>query len=427
MAEQPRLCAFGPCEALLTQYRKQGPVIHRRNTVILLGAEANEFVFANAEAFAWREAYQAVIPVDGPTALIVSDGADHRRRRSFALPALQHRRVGEYMQTMADNTDAVIDAWRPGSRIEIYEQLRSVIRRNTAECLFGPRIAVHADFLGDQLQPLLDLTNLDARRQRLHRLLGSPLSRRAVAARSRIDELLDGAIAAARVRPQADDRMLTTMINGRPDRCESLSDNEIRDMIVSLIADGYEVTSGAIGWAVYALLTVPGAWNAAAAEVRRVLDGLPPTPATLNELTYLNGVVQETVRLCTTVFARVVKRDLWFDGHHIRAGQRLLFSAYVTHRIPELWPQPWEFRPQRWDPSAPGYRKPTPYEFIPFGRGLHRCLGSAMAITQMTVMLARLVAKTTLQLPAQHIRAHNMAALRPWPGLTVDVVEGAAS
>ncbi|RUP04200.1 MAG: cytochrome P450 [Mycobacterium sp.] len=421
--KQPRLFAFPPCDALLALYRQQGPVIHvrRRNTVILLGAEANEFVFTHSDAFSWKEAFEALIPLDGPTALIVSDGADHRRRRSFALPALQHRRVGDYVHTIVDNTDAVIDTWRPGARVEIYEQLRSVVRRNTAECLFGPRIADHADFLGEQLQPLIDLTNLDPRKRRLHRRLGSPLSRRAMAARERIDQLVDAAIADCRLRPGVDDGMLTTMVNGRDGRCESLSDKEIRDMIVSLIADGYEVTSGAIAWAIYALLTIPGAWDTAAAEVRRVLAGGPPSPAALRELTYINGVVHETVRLCTTNSARKVKRDLWFGGHPIRAGQRLVFSAYVTHRLPELWPDPWQFRPERWDSSAPDYRKPTPYEFIPFGRGVHRCIGSAMAITQMTAMIARLVARTTLRLPAQRIEARNIAALRPWPGLFVDI------
>ncbi|MDP7728964.1 MULTISPECIES: cytochrome P450 [Mycobacterium] len=428
VAEHPRLCAFPPCEALLTLYRQRGPVINvrRRDTVILLGAAANEFVFTNSDAFSWREAFEELIPVDGPTALIVSDGDDHRRRRGFALPALQHRRVGDYVQTMAVNTDAVIDAWLPGTRVDIFQQFRSVIRRNTAECLFGPRIAVHADYLGEQLQPLIDLTNLNPSRRRLHRWLGSPFARRAKASRERIDELVDAVIADSRLRPRADDRMLTTLISGRADRCESLSDNEIRDMIVSLIADGYEVTSGALAWAIYALLTVPGAWDAAAAEVRRVLNGRPPTPATLRDLTYLNGVVHETVRLCTTNSARKVKRDLRFEGHPIRAGQRLIFSAYVTHRLPELWPEPWEFRPERWDSAAPDYRKPTPYEFIPFGRGLHRCIGSSIAITQMMVMLARLVGRTTLRLPPQHIRAHNIAALRPWPGLTVEIAERAS-
>jgi cytochrome P450 len=114
-------------------------------------------------------------------------------------------------------------------------------------------------------------------------------------------------------------------------------------------------------------------------------------------------------------------RDLSFDGHRIPAGRLLVFSAYVTHRQAELWPRPTGFRPQRWHPESPEYRKPAPHEFIPFSGGLHRCIGSLMATTEMTVMLARLVARTSLRLPAQRIRAVNFAALSPHPGLTVEV------
>src|SRR6185437_508982 len=132
-----------------------------------------------------------------------------------------------------------------------------------------------------------------------------------------------------------------------------------------------------------------------------------------NDLTYLNGVVHETLRLYSpgVISARRVMRALEFDGHRIPAGRLLIFSAYVTHRQPELWPEPTEFRPQRWDPEASDYRKPAPHEFIPFSGGLHRCVGSVMATTEMTVMLARLIARTTLRLPAQRIRAANLAAL----------------
>ena len=142
------------------------------------------------------------------------------------------------------------------------------------------------------------------------------------------------------------------------------------------------------------------------------------TAGDLDALTYLNGVVHETLRLYPpgVISARRVMRDLSFDGHRIRAGRLLIFSPYVTHRLPELWPEPTEFRPLRWDSGAPGYRKPAPHEFLPFSGGLHRCIGAAMATTEMTVMLARLVARTRLRLPAQRIRARNLAALSPRPG-----------
>jgi cytochrome P450 len=433
MKSQPhRPVPYPPGDALLALYRRRGPVINagvgRHGYTYLLGAEANKFVFANADAFSWRETFENLAIVDGPTALIVSDGADHQRRRSVIAPGLRHREIQNYVRTMVSVIDTVIDGWKVGQRLDIYQQFRSAVRRSTAESLFGRRIAAHSDFLGEQLQPLLDLTHQLPQVVRLHRWAKTPAWRRAMTARTRINDLVDAQIAEARIASRPDDHMLTMLITGRGDEGYALSDNEIRDSIISLITAGYETTSGALAWATYALLTLPGAWEAAADEVHRVLGDRPPASwnlADLAALTYLNGVVHETLRLYPpgVISARRVMRDLWFDGHRIREGRLLIFSPYVTHRIPELWPEPTEFRPRRWDPGSPDYRKPAPYEFIPFSGGLHRCIGAVMATTEMTVMLARLVARTRLRLPAQRIRAHNLAALSPRPGLTVEIAD----
>jgi cytochrome P450 len=418
---------------LLALHRRRGPVINsgvgRHGYTYLLGTEANKFVFANADAFSWRETFQNLALVDGPTALIVSDGDDHRRRRSVVAPGLRHRQVQDYVQTMVASIDAVIDGWRRGQRLDIYQECRRAVRRSTAESLFGQRMAVHSDFLGEQLQPLLDLTHRLPQVVLLQQRVNSPGWRRAMAARERINDLVDAQIADARAQPKSDDHMLTMLIGGRGDDGYTLSDNEIRDSVISLITAGYATTSGALAWAIYSLLSLPGAWDTAAEEVHRVLGERPPRAGDLDALTYLNGVVHETLRLYppAVISARRVMRDLWFDGHRIRAGRLLIFSAYVTHRLPDLWSSPTEFRPLRWDPGAPGYRKPAPAEFIPFSGGVHRCIGAAMATTEMTVMLARLVARTTLRLPVQRIRAGNFAALAPRPGLTVDVTDGPVS
>ena len=423
-----QLVPYLPCEALLALYRRRGPVINsglgRHGYTYLLGADANKFVFANADAFSWRETFENLAIVDGPTALIVSDGADHQRRRSVIAPGLRHREIQNYVQIMASTIDTVIDGWRPGQRLDIYREFRSAVRRSTAESLFGPRIAAHSDFLGAQLQPLLDLTHQLPQVMHMQRWAKTPAWRRAMTARARINDLIDAQIAEARSAPRPDDHMLTMLINGRGDEDYALSDNEIRDSVISLITAGYETTSGALAWATHALLTVPGAWHAAADEVRHVCGDRPPGADDLAALTYLNGVVHETLRLYPpgVISARRVMRDLRFDGHRIRAGRLLIFSAYVTHRIPEVWLDPTEFRPLRWDPGSPDYRKPAPHEFIPFSGGLHRCIGAVMATTEMTVMLARLVSRTRLRLPAQRIRAHNLAALSPRPGLTTEVV-----
>ncbi|CPR07632.1 P450 heme-thiolate protein [Mycobacterium bohemicum DSM 44277] len=159
----------------------------------------------------------------------------------------------------------------------------------------------------------------------------------------------------------------------------------------------------------------------------RVIGERPPTATDLDSLAFLRGVVYETLRLYPpgVISARRVMRDLRFDGHRIRAGRLLIFSAYVTHRLPELRPEPTEFRPQRWDAASADYRRPAPHEFIPFSGGLHRCIGSVMATTELTVMLARVLARTRMRLPAQRFRAGNVAALRPKPGLTVQITDSA--
>lgn len=425
------LVRYPPGDALLALYRRRGPVISTgvgsHGYTYLLGPEANKFVFANADAFSWRETFENLVPVDGPTALIVSDGEDHRRRRSVVAPGLRHRQIQDYVDTMVSNIDAAIDTWRVGEKLDLYQAFRNTVRRSTADSLFGPRLAAHSDFLGGQLEPLLALTRRPPQVMRVQKRLNSPGWRRAMAARRRIDDLVDARIAEARSQPRPDDHMLTTLLNGRSDDGDGLQDNEIRDAIVSIITAGYETTSGALAWAAHTLLTAPGAWDAAAAEVDAVLGGRPPTATDLTALTFLNGVVHETLRLYppAVISARRVIRDLRFEGHRIKAGRLLIFSAYVTHRLPEIWPAATEFRPRRWDADAPDYRKPAPHEFIPFSGGLHRCIGAAMATTEMTVMLARLVARTTLRLPPQRIRAAHFAALSPSPGLTVEVVGSA--
>jgi cytochrome P450 len=117
MSKQPhRPVPYLPGEALLALYRRRGAVINsgvgRHGYTYLLGPEANKFVFANADAFSWAQTFESLAIVDGPTALIVSDGDDHRRRRSVVAPGLRHRQIQDYVQTMAGNIDAVIDGWR---------------------------------------------------------------------------------------------------------------------------------------------------------------------------------------------------------------------------------------------------------------------------------------------------------------------------
>ncbi|MBB3052611.1 hypothetical protein FHS23_003645 [Prauserella isguenensis] len=418
--------SYPPGEILLAAYRRRGPVTGIGRYVYLLGPEANRFVFAHSELFRWREAFEGLIPVDGSTSLIVSDGSAHRRRRRLVQPALHHRQVESYLEIMADNADATVDEWRPGQRVDLYRQFRSAIRRSTIESLFGRRLAAESAFFGAQLQALLDLVDHLPQVVTWQRRLRTRQWRRAMRARARVDERIASEISRARSGSiDDDDHVLASLVHGRDETGDGLSDEEVRDQVVTLIAAGFETTSAAAAWAVYAMLTTPGVWERAAAEVSEVLGDRPPGRQDLARLTYLDGVVHETLRLYppAVVSARKVATGFEFGGREVRAGSMLLYSPYVTHRLPELWSEPLRFRPERWMTTDPDHPKRGLHEYLPFSAGAHRCIGATLATTELTVMLARLLARRDLCLPEQDIRPTSFAAMRPKHGLLVDICE----
>jgi cytochrome P450 len=101
----------------------------------------------------------------------------------------------------------------------------------------------------------------------------------------------------------------------------------------------------------------------------------------------------------------------------------VLYSPYVTHRMPELWPEAERFEPLRWLPGDPRYRKPGPHEFLPFGGGPHRCIGAGFATTELGALLGRLVRRTRLELVSQRVRPTSLAAMRPRDGLFIRVTD----
>jgi cytochrome P450 len=420
--------ARNPCASLLRLYAEAGPVAsvgtRRRPLVHLFGPDANAFVFANSGLFRWREAFDLLVPVNGETALIVSDGADHRRRRRLVQPAFHHRRVGGYVARMAANTDAALESWRPGRTLDAYAELRSVIRRSTVEVLFGDRLAADAEVIGRRLQTALAAIDRNFVLQMALRSLPNPYMRRVAAARAQVARRVDEEVDRRRREGDGGDDVLAMLIAARDEDGTGLTRQELQDQVISLISAGYDTTSAAMAWAVYALATHPGAEDRARREVAAVVGDRPVTAADLPALTYLDGVVNETLRLFppAVLSARVPVEDFAYGGHRIPAGAMVLYSPFVTHRMPRVWPLAGRFRPDRWDPDSGLHRPATPSTYLPFGGGPHRCIGSTLATVEIKTMLACLLRRTRLQLLSPAVTPTSVTAMRPRGGLPVRVL-----
>ncbi|WP_163572415.1 cytochrome P450 [Fodinicola feengrottensis] len=140
----------------------------------------------------------------------------------------------------------------------------------------------------------------------------------------------------------------------------------------------------------------------------------------LPQLSYLDNVVSETLRLYPPgpIDLRKSISAFDFEGHHIPAGTSIIISPYVTHRLPELWPEPTRFDPSRWSHQ----RKPAPYEYLPFGGGTHRCIGSMFATTEVKTMLAHFVRERRVELLSTSDAAVGLATMRPKHGIPARVL-----
>jgi cytochrome P450 len=396
-----------------------------QRATLLFGPEANRLVLADQpDAFEWGPAMRLLEVVDGPTALVVTDGPEHRRRRRLVQPAFAIKRVDAHLDLIVREIDRALDAWQPGTRLDAAEGLRAAIRRIVVRGLFGQQLGELADEIGDRLEPALRY------------LTRTPLARldvdlrwngygRALAARRAVDELTRAEVARRRadgVDAVASPDTLSALLAAAEEAegsDEPLTDDEICDQIRSLVAAGYDTTSSAAGWLVHALGAHGSAFAALREQVRDVLGDRPPTIDDLKAVPLVDGVVRETLRLWPPglVGGRVSVRDVEVHGFHVPAGTTVMYSPYITHRLPELWGDPLAFRPERW---AGG--EPEPYSFVPFGGGHRRCIGFALATLELQVLAVRLAQRASWTLDRPEAKGAGIATFAPKHGVPITVL-----
>lgn len=393
-------------------------------TIYVFGPEANRHSLAdNTANFTWREAFHLLEVVDGPTALVVSDGEDHRRRRRLVQPAFSLKRIDTHLELIVRELDRTLDAWRPGSALRAHGALRAAIRRIVVRALFGTHLGSLADEIGERLEPALRYV------QR------TPLSRfdvdlrvngygRAKAAARDVDELILQEIARRRGRgvdADADPDILSALLATAEEvegSDEPLSDEEICDQIRSLIAAGYDTTSSAAAWLVHALGANPDATARLRTQVRDTIGDAAPTMADLRRMPLVDGAVRETLRLWppAAVSGRRAIADFELHGHRIPAGSTVLYSPYITHRMADVWQDPLRFSPERWE-----HGEPVPYSFVPFGGGYRKCIGFALATLELQVLAVRLAQRVEWRLTDPAPRPRGLATFAPGNGVPIVV------
>ena len=184
------------------------------------------------------------------------------------------------------------------------------------------------------------------------------------------------------------------MISARDEQGEGMSDVELRDELITLLLAGHETTATALSWALYWIHYQPQVRDKLLQELDRL--GKNPDPIDISRLPYLTAVCQETLRIYPPLFLtwpRILKAPLQLGGYQFETDTTLLPCIYLTHRREDLYPEPKQFRPERFLE-----RQYSPSEFLPFGGGNRRCIGSALAMFEMKLVVAELLSNYQLAL-----------------------------
>ena len=331
-------------------------------------------------------------PIVGSNSILMLDGARHKRERKLLMPPFHGERMRLYSQMMCEIVDRSIDSWPMGASFPIHPHMQEITLDIILRAVFGVAEGEQRRRLRRTMVEALGLAGRNP-------LLLVAAWNRLVRIRRMIDRLLYAEIARRRAAAQSNaSDIMTLLAAARDEEGRPMSDEEIRDEMVTLLVAGHETTATSLAWTIHSLLQNPEALAAARDEVANVIgegSQLPsPSPEQIAALEYLDAVIKETARLnpVVPIVVRRLERDTQIGDYELPAGNIVAPCIYLTHRRPDLWPEPDTFNPDRFVG-----RRIDPFTFFPFGGGARHCLGAAFANYEMKIVLARLLSRVSLR------------------------------
>lgn len=383
--------------------------------------------------------------------LVTCPHAEHRRQRRLCQPAFHPARLEAYADVMAEQVAGLADGWRAGETVDVMAALYGLTGRIAVQTMFGADLPVAV-----QYQSLADLRTIvtgtyrrmlapgwvnrlptagnrryDHARTRLRASIGK------IAADRRTREAGEGAGVSATAEPPATvgtparpeahaDRtdLLSALLAARDDTTaagrapDGLTDAELVDQVLTFFMAGTETTASALAWALHLVAGHPEVEARLHAELDDVLGGRAAAVADVPDLPYTRSVITETLRMYPPgwFFTRSTAEACELAGVRLEAGTTVAYSPYLIHRLPELYPDPGRFDPDRWSRAddAPPARPAIRGSFIPFAAGRRKCIGEDFAFAEAVLALAAISTRWTLRpAPGARVRPSVGATMAP--------------
>jgi len=369
--------------------------------VVISNPQAIQEIFSQDSKFDVGRGNALAEPLVGQNSLLLMDGNRHRRERKLLMPPFHGERLQTYAKQICLITEQVASQWQAGQPFVARTAMQKVSLEVILQIVFGLSKGERYQQLKPLLTEWLDMTDSPLRSSMLFLRflqqdwgLWTPWGQMKQRQRH-VNDLLQAEIEERRTKGyegRAD--VLSLMMAARDENGQPMSDEELRDELLTILFAGHETTATTLAWAFYQIHQQLDVCK----KLLQELDSLGEnsSPMEIAQLPYLTAVCQETLRMYPVLpilFPRITKSPVKIAGHQFDTETTLMPSIYLVHYREDLYPNAQQFKPERFLKH-----QYSPSEYLPFGGGSRRCLGYPLAQLEMKLVLATVLSKYQLAL-----------------------------
>lgn len=398
---------------------KYGPIFKTRllgrPTVVLMGAEANQFVLStNMDSFSWKEGWPGTFKELLGESLFLQEGEEHRRNRKLLMPAFHGLALAGYVETMQSLTERYAQKWAAQGQLTWFDEMKQLTFDIASTLLLGSEPGSQTTQMSKWFA---DLTS---------GLFAPPIRwawtpfGRAIRARDRLLHHIEQVVKERQAHPTHD--ALGLLVQSEDEEGNRLSLEELKAQALLMLFAGHETTTSMLTSLVMSLAQHPEVWEQARQEQTRLMETSGDvTLEQMRQMPYLDQIVKEIERLYPPVAGgfRGVVKDFEFNGYRVPAGWMALYRIDAAHRDRTIYTDPDRFDPDRFGPERAEHKR-SDFSLVGFGGGPRICLGLAFAQLEIKQVAAHLLRHYTWHLvPNQNLEMTPIPTLRPRSGLKV--------
>lgn len=354
--------------------------------------------------------------------LLTNEGEDWRKQRRLIQPGFQHEKVQQYAGIMVSLARRTAERWQPGERRDIHSDMMQLTLEIVAKALFDADVETDARAIAGSLNTILTFFENPVNWPRFRYWIPTPGLLRFRKAVKCIDEVIYSLIENRRREGFSKDDLLSLLLQAQDEEGSTMSDQQLRDELITLLLAGHETTALALSYSFYLISQHPDVEGKLREEIREVLGDRPATMEDIARLTYAEQVIKESMRLYPPAWTlgREALEECEIGGFTFPKGAQFDLPQWIVHRDPRWHVQADQFIPERWGDERTADLPRCAY--YPFGDGPRVCVGNYFAMIEATLALVTLLQNHSLKLvmdkPLQLVPS---VTLRPRDGILMEI------